>query len=165
MTSVSIIPIEQGTARLRMLEAADLVTTLEWRNHPESRRWFLSTDLVTLESHENWFAGYLGRDDDYLFIVEDQGTPVAQVSLYRIRWDRGEAEFGRLLVAPAERGRGLSHLVTALCLRAAEQLGLGRLRLEVKVDNVRAIRGYERAGFRAAEGVSGDVLPMELHVT
>jgi RimJ/RimL family protein N-acetyltransferase len=60
----------------------------------------------------------------------------------------GAAEFGRLLVDPAARGAGLSHRAIGLCLRIADEaIGLDHLYLEVKPDNERAIRAYERAGF------------------
>jgi RimJ/RimL family protein N-acetyltransferase len=162
MTAGTIAPLVDADVSLRMLESTDLPATLAWRNHADSRAWFHSTDPITETQHRDWFARYLERDDDYVFVLDAGGVPVAQVSLYDIA--DGSAEFGRLLVDPAARGRGLSHRAIALCLRVADEvLLLERVHLEVKRDNVRAIRGYEVAGFRADDTRTGthDSLVME----
>ncbi len=139
-------PISDGDAVLRMLTADDLPLTRAWRNHPDSRRWFLSTDEIGPEQHRAWFESYLTRDDDYVFIVELDGVPCAQVALSDVA--DGAAEFGRLLVDPERRGEGLAHRATSLCLRAAvERLGLRDITLEVRHDNAPAVRAHERAGF------------------
>ena len=156
MTSAGIHPVVKGDAILRMLTEADLSRTLDWRNHPESRRWFLSTDVITPEQHRAWFEKYLLREDDWVFIIDVATVPRAQVSLYEI--DGDSAEFGRLLVDPSARGQGLAHEATLMCLSAArDRLGLQRLTLQVRHDNAPALRVYERAGFtqsgRAAEGI------------
>lgn len=154
MTAASPAPIVDGDATLRMLTAEDLPVTLAWRNHPESRVWFHSTAEISGEQHAEWFRRYLERDDDHVFVLEIAGAPVAQVSLYDVRG--GTAEFGRLLVDPALRGRGISHRAIRLCLRFADEvLGLRELRLEVKSDNARAVRAYEVAGFRVDEAREG----------
>lgn len=154
MTRRGLPTITEGGLTLRPLRAEDLALTRAWRNHADSRRWFNSTDEVTEEGHLAWFQSYLERHNDFVFITEADGTPIAQSALYDIA--DGEAEFGRLLVSPDARGRGYAHAVTALTLRCAdEQLGLERVRLEVKPDNVRAIAAYVRAGFTVAEGLEG----------
>jgi RimJ/RimL family protein N-acetyltransferase len=157
MTSAAIDPLVDDDAILRMLALSDLPSTLAWRNHDESRRWFHSTDTISEDQHRAWFDRYLARDDDYVFVVDVAGVPVAQTAVYDIAG--GSAEFGRLLVDPNRRGRGLSHRAITLSLRAADELlGLDHLYLEVKPDNTRAIRGYRAAGFavdRAREGAGG----------
>jgi diamine N-acetyltransferase len=154
MTAEVLSPIVDGDAELRVLTAADLPLTLDWRNHPDSRPWFHSTAPITPDQHAAWFARYLERADDYVFVIEVAGEPVAQVALYDVA--DGTAEFGRLLVNPQARGRGISHRATQLCLRVADEvLGLTQTHLEVKRDNVRAIRAYEAAGFEAVEDADG----------
>lgn len=146
MTKAVVFPIVEGETTIRPLEQADLPLTLAWRNHPESRAWFHSTELIAPKQHEAWFDKYIDRLDDFAFIVEITGEPVAQVALYDIA--DGSAEFGRLLVDPDARGRGISHIATRLCLRIADEvLMLDEVHLEVKRKNARAIVAYERAGF------------------
>ncbi|MBX3193959.1 MAG: GNAT family N-acetyltransferase [Microbacteriaceae bacterium] len=150
MTSASLAPVAGDRGVLRMLGEADLPLTLAWRNHPDSREWFHSSAVIAPEQHEAWYRGYLERDDDYVFVMEADGRPVAQAALYDI--GSGSAEFGRLLVDPAARGAGHSHRVIALVLRVADEvMGLDELRLEVKTANARAIGAYERAGFSTVD--------------
>jgi RimJ/RimL family protein N-acetyltransferase len=100
-----------------------------------------------------------------MFILEASGRAAAQVSLYDAAG--GSAEFGRLLVDPAQRGRGLSHRAIALCLHIADDvLRLAEVHLEVKGDNLRAIRAYEAAGFihdEARSGVGGSLVMTRNH--
>jgi len=146
MKPQAVEPVVSDGFTLRTLAERDLPTTLEWRNHPDSRVWFLTTQEVSWETHQAWFAKYLDKVDDVVFVVDNGQEIVAQVALYDIA--DGHAEFGRLLVAPGARGLGLSHIAIDLCMRVAdEQLGLESVVLEVRDDNHRAIAGYERAGF------------------
>lgn len=165
MTSAVIDPLVGDGAVLRMLAPSDLASTLAWRNHDASRIWFHSTDPISEETHRAWFARYLENADDYVFILEVAGTPVAQAALYGIA--DGTAEFGRLLVDPDARGLGYSRRAIAMCLQAADDvLGLDHLHLEVKPDNVRAIRGYQAAGFTrdgAREGADGSIVMVRSH--
>lgn len=154
MTKAVVAPLVDGETTIRPLERHDLPLTLAWRNHPESRAWFHSTELIAPEQHEAWFGKYCDRLDDFVFIVEISREPVAQVALYDIA--DGRAEFGRLLVDPGARGRGISHIATGLCLRIADEaLMLDEVHLEVKRDNSRAIVAYERAGFVVDPDTSG----------
>lgn len=149
MKSLTIPPLVEGAAILRALRKDDLALTMAWRNHPASRQWFHSDSEIAWDDHVAWFERYLERDDDYVFILTIDEIPVAQVSLYDIA--AGDAEFGRLLVDPDARGRGIGGLASRLCLQVADELmNLKSLRLEVKEDNQTAIRIYRELGFSDA---------------
>ena len=65
-------PLQAGRVRLRLLEEQDLPRTLAWRNQDHIRRWFFFSERLTLEQHAGWFARYQQRDDDFVFIIEEQ---------------------------------------------------------------------------------------------
>jgi diamine N-acetyltransferase len=159
-----ITPLEHGRVRLRLLEEGDLPLTLSWRNDDDNRRWFFTTDPIALDVHRRWFAQYRDRDDDFVFVIEETETlkrPVGQLSLYRIEWNTGRAEFGRLLIGdPEAKGLGLAQLATA-CLtdEALDRWGLRELRCECRTINTRAIAVCAACGFVAQEPVDG-VTPM-----
>ena len=160
MTNRSIPPLHEGEATLRALTLEDLPHTLAWRNHPDSRVWFHSTETIEPEQHGKWFEQYLLRDDDYVFVVEVAGEARAQAALH-LTYEG--AEFGRLLVDPLFRGLGLTHLTIRLCVRAAREVfEIPRLMLEVKHDNLAARRAYERAGFAEVRRDADGVVQMEL---
>lgn len=163
-----VVPaIEGARVRLRPLTQDDLRQTLAWRNRDENRRWFLHADPLTWEQHERWFRGYIERDDDFVFIIEDAGAAdraIGQVALYRLDWGAGTAEFGRLLIGgPEGRGRGLGREATeALVAFGFENWGLQRIDLEVLKDNDRAIQIYRHLGFEEARGPEG---PLRMTLT
>ncbi len=147
-----IPPLQAGRVRLRLLEEQDLPRTLAWRNQDHVRRWFLSSERITLPQHTGWFARYRQRDDDFVFIIEEANgelRPIGQVAIYNVDWPGGTAEFGRLMIGEADAaGRGLAREATAAVVALAlDQLGLQEVYLEVLPANVRAIRIYEACGF------------------
>ena len=163
-------PLVNGRVRLRLLEEADLPMTLAWRNQDHIRKWFLHSDLISVEQHREWYAQYKGRDDDFVFIIEETESlkrPVGQVALYRIDWQAGRAEFGRLIVAGEDaRGLGLARLATArLVAEAHGALGLADVYLTVLENNHAALRVYEACGFHVTGRSEGAVHMSAAHAT
>ncbi len=146
-----LAPLQAGRVRLRLLEEHDLPRTLAWRNQDRVRCWFFSSERLTHEQHSDWFARYQQRDDDFVFIIEEQSSrrPIGQVAIYHVDWVSGTAEFGRLMIGePDATGRGLAREATAAATALAlGQLGLQEIYLEVVPSNVRAIKVYEACGF------------------
>jgi diamine N-acetyltransferase len=153
MSKQCIPPLEKGAVRLRLLERTDLEMTLSWRN--ENRRWFLNSDLLSIDRHRSWFEQYLARSDDYVFIIEwlsERAEPVGQISLYSIDWQEQKAEFGRLLVGEPARQKGIAKKATEILLEYAfDTLGIKTIHLEVLHNNVPAISLYEKCGFVRTE--------------
>jgi RimJ/RimL family protein N-acetyltransferase len=160
----SIAPLVNGRVRLRLLQESDLPLTLAWRNDDENRRWFFSTDVIAPEQHRQWFDQYRDRDDDFVFVIEETDSlkrPVGQLSLYRIEWESGRAEFGRLLIGDRDaRGLGLAQIATATLVDdVLARWGLREIRCECRTVNTRAIAVCAAVGFVAQEPI-GDVTPM-----
>lgn len=149
-----IAPLVGERVRLRLLEAADLPITLAWRNQDHIRRWFIHSEVIGAEEHRRWYEGYLPRDDDFLFVIEEVrsgGRPVGQASLYNIDRERGRAEFGRLLIGEPTAARGLAREAVELLLDYAfSELTLREIVLQVYAANEAAIALYRSCGFRDA---------------
>jgi len=144
----TITPFGNGLVRLRLIGEDDLETTLSWRNRDEVRIWFKTSSLLSLEQHRTWYQRYAEKDDDFLFIVEFNGKPIGQASVYGINWESGSAEIGRFLVAPGEEGKGyISQACGELVRYCFDSFGLSYLFLEVMESNEKAIRAYLRNGF------------------
>ena len=93
------------------------------------------------------------RDDDFVFVIEETDVlrrPVGQVSLYRVDWPGGRAEYGRLMIGEEEaRGLGLARRVTQILIdHAFGPMGLRELYLECLSDNDRALAVYADTGFK-----------------
>ena len=72
---------------------------------------------------------------------------------------RDGVEVEALYVERAWRGTGLAEALLAAALSWAEDLGQPVVQLYVTASNERAIRFYERQGFRAVQGIMRKALP------
>jgi diamine N-acetyltransferase len=144
----SIQAFGNAQVQLRLLAETDLGLTRTWRNREDVRVWFKNSSLISAEQHRAWYLRYATRDDDLVFVVEADGRPVGQASVYNINRAEGTAEIGRFVVAPEAKGRGFIGLACSELLRfCGEALNLRHVFLEVKEGNARAIKIYERNGF------------------
>ena len=162
MSKRPIAPLHGPGTVLRLLTQADLPRTLAWRNHERVRPAFITSSVISEETHRAWFDAYAERDDDYVFLIEARalGRPVGQVSLYEIDWRARTATFGRLLIGDDDAlGRGLASEATRLVIDLAGSLGLREIRLDVFLANRRASALYRNHGFEPY-GARGDLITM-----
>jgi diamine N-acetyltransferase len=140
--------------RLRAIEREDIPTFLRWFNDPEVRHGLLMFAPMGRAEEERWFEGRLNHADDYLFAVEarlDDGSwlHIGNVGLHRIDWKSRNCIFGIALGEKAQWGHGYGTDATRTMLRFGfAELNLHRIELEVFDFNRRAMRVYEKAGFR-----------------
>lgn len=155
-------PREIGTPGLRLREVtlADSENLYRWRMDPSSRPMFRSTEIVPFEAHEKLMARYfLPENGDHWFVIEAEGRPVGAICLFAPSPDGSEAEWGRLVVAPHERGNGYARRALELLIEHARRCGLRRLRCEVVAGNAPAEAIYSELGFAevARDEVDGRV--------
>lgn len=150
-----IPPLHSQRLKLRYLEEGDLDDTLRWRNRPEVRCQFFYDQVISEESHREWFGGYLAKRDDLIFMCEEieTGNRIAQTALYNIDIERNRAEFGRFLLSDREQGsKGWGTEAMALtCELGFGHLGFDHIDLEVKQENKPAIHIYQKLGFLMTE--------------
>lgn len=89
-------------------------------------------------------AHAIARDRSLLW--RDDAGAIIGLGVLAVRGERGWV--GGFGLAPNWRGRGLSGTLISALLDRARGVGLRRVQLEVVTTNTRAIRTYERAGFR-----------------
>jgi SAM-dependent methyltransferase len=66
-----IDPIRRPRLQLRLLDSADLLTTLAWCNQDRVRRWFVHTQPPTRQKHRSRFVNALQRVDDRLLVIQE----------------------------------------------------------------------------------------------
>ena len=133
--------LQGSRIKLRPLDRSDLPLTLEWRNQEHVRSKFVSTAIIEPANHEQWFEGYLNRDDDLLFVLETLSPSVrsiGQVGLYSIDHDTRSCEIGRVIIGERDNERQgyASEAYAILIAFAREQLHLGEIRAVVREDHV-----------------------------
>ena len=119
---------------LRPARAGDIAGLIELENA------LFSTDRISPRS----FRRLLGSTSAELVVAERAGELIGYaVALFRS--NSHTARLYSIAVRPDAKGTGVA-LLSEVELRARRR-GAGRLRLEVRRDNARAISLYERAGF------------------
>lgn len=122
-----------------------------WANDAEVNR---GIGLGWPEPMERTVAAYDERvraPDEVWFTVIERATGRAAglVWLYEVAARQRRAALGIMLGSEADRGRGLGTEAVRLTLAYAfDGLGLSNVMLTVYPHNTRAIRAYEKAGFR-----------------
>ena len=161
---------------LRPAERADLPLFVRWFADAETTRHLALRAPFSLAMEERWFDGMVERQgrSDYHFVacLVDDGRPIGTAGLHGLDLENGKAEFGISIGERDTWNRGYgTEALKAICDFGFGALRLERIELQVYEDNARAIRSYEKAGFRHegrlrhahfGEGRHLDVLVMSL---
>jgi len=139
--------------RLRAIEREDIPTFVRWFNDPEVKDFILMHRPMSLADEERWFESLADRKDEFIFAVEalidERWVHIGNVGLHDVDWKNSHAMFGIALGEKHYWGQGYGTQATKTMLRYAfQELNLHRVELEVFAYNPRAIRCYEKAGFR-----------------
>lgn len=140
---------------LRGPELSDAPHLQTWVNDPETRRFLLVRPPQTLDMEEAFIASITTSDKDLvLLIVRTEGDlPLGVLGLHAIDWRNRHAQLGINLGVAECRGQGYGTEAIRLLLdHAFGTLNLNRIALHCHAYNERALRCYEKLGFRR-EGV------------
>lgn len=136
---------------LRAIESEDAENIVSWRNLEDVSSEMFSLRGPTMDEHQKWFRCYkenLNRHE-FMIIVLDTGEAIGTVGLSDINPFHRKAEYGILIGAQSQRGKGYAREATELILNYAfNTLRLQKVSLRVFSDNYKAIRLYESAGFQ-----------------
>ena len=133
------------------------------RDSPEA--FATSYESALERNEESWIAQAdtsAEGDDRATFLVLTNEEPVGMAAVYRDAEDDATGELIQMWVSPAYRGSSLAtDLLQHVFTWAAEQ-GSETIRAEVTDGNTRALRFYERQGFRRITAEDGVVLAIEI---
>lgn len=160
--------------RLRAVEKDDLPTFLKWINDPEVKKWLGIYLPLSMADEEEWYAGVRSQPPDERNLVIEIRQPIALSNLpgaEEIQPDDegGEAEwrmiggcgffnldrrnrcseFGIMIGDKHSWNQGYgTEAVRMLVQHGFNTLNLNRIYLRVLDNNSRAIRTYEKVGFK-----------------
>lgn len=113
----------------------------EWRNDPVTRQMSRTTDAISWEDHQAWYAGAHGR----IVIASVDGVPASVMRFDRIGPRHAEININ---LNPAMRGKGLgAPILISGCMYAFDNLRFDKIRAEIKPDNLPSINIFEMAAF------------------
>lgn len=126
---------------------------VEWLNDWEVIR-YLAPGVpmpMNLEDETEWFQRHRGDKTSTIFAILalPEKQLIGNCGLHELDWKNRMAVFGIFVGDKNYWGKGYGTDATRTLLRFAfQELGLNRVELEVYDFNPRAIRAYEKAGFR-----------------
>lgn len=131
---------------LRPATLEDIEDLRVWKN--ANKQWFFFKGDITVGQQQEWFKGYLSRDDEALFIVEHEGVKAGTLG---VRFpDAERADIFNVIAAPGMAGKGLMKAaLTMLCTHVAAKKtkNIGCLVLKGNP----AAKFYESCGFKKTE--------------
>jgi aminoglycoside 6'-N-acetyltransferase len=140
-------PARLGGAQvvLRPLALDDLARVTAIQAEPEVARWWGPPDEAELRRQAE------GRTDDKALVIETAGELVGLIQYY----EEDDPDFRHaaidLFLAGSAQGRGLGpDAIRTLARHLIAERGHHRLTIDPTVDNMPAIRAYEKVGFRPA---------------
>lgn len=147
---------------LREIDRSDVPVIHSWR----SDRSVVDTLTgafrhVNITADEQWFDRYMASRSNQVrlaIVLRESHQMIGVAYLLGIDWVHRSAEFGLMIGAPEQWGKGYGTTATRLAVdHAFDDLNLNRVQLEVLEDNAGAIKVYERCGF-VREGVLRDAV-------
>ena len=142
----------RGTkTRLRALERDDLPHFVEWVNDPEVRRFLSIRYPLSMTEEEKWWERFLTQQNDHIWAIEtEDGIYIGNIGLHGVERENRRAGMGIMIGNKTYWGQGYGTDATLAALGwAFDYLNLNRVYLTVYAYNERAIRCYEKCGFRA----------------
>jgi len=150
---------------IRKLKVSDGEISWKWRNDPEvwkltGRKWF---GVVDEKTEKDWIREVIKRENESRFAicvgVDEQY--IGNVQLTNI--ENGEAEFHIFIGEKSFWGKGIGNKATKLIVDYGfNQMGLSKIYLFVKEENIPAIRAYNNCGFKISSRNVEGTLKMEV---
>lgn len=107
--------------------------------------------LISDKEVDKYFQAILNGKDDYNFIILADGKIIGHISLAKRR--NGWRETQIVIGEKEYWGKGIGQKAIKLLIRKAKKDGISKIYLEVRQNNLRAIRSYEQCGFRKVKTV------------
>jgi RimJ/RimL family protein N-acetyltransferase len=143
--------------RLRGYRKDDIDLKLSYINDPEVLR-FLESGIpypITLNEENKWFEAKSAFKDSYKFAIEaiDCGLYIGECGINSIDWKNSVASVVIFIGNKAYRGKGCgTEAMQILHSFIFNQININKVRLNVYSFNERAIKSYDKCGFKK-EGV------------
>lgn len=131
---------------IRRAAPEDCDSVYEWRNAEETRRYIFNTDVITLDSHRDWYNRTLSNPSRILLIGERDHKPVGV-----LRYDiSGSEALISVYLVPGTQGQGVgSQLI--YCGSTWIRENYPQLRVvnaEIFRENIASLRAFESAGYK-----------------
>ncbi|MEO8381999.1 MAG: GNAT family N-acetyltransferase [Acidobacteriota bacterium] len=135
--------VPSDAAALAEIARRTFVDTFAAANRPEDIEEFVARTYGEAQQRRE-----IENPDGVTLLVDEQGSFLAFAQLRRAPTEHGEVEIARFYVDRAHHGAGLARSLMDAAIEVGRELGAERIWLGVWEHNPRAIRFYEKGGFR-----------------
>ena len=132
--------------KLTKAEITDINDIFEWRNHPDIRKNFFDSEVITWNDHERWFNKKLKDQDTTIYIAY-----YIENKIGTIRFEANETVIKTsIMLNPLFLGKGLGSKVIKLGVERfiMEKKPDMQIIAEIKKDNFTSIKAFTKAGFK-----------------
>lgn len=131
-----------------ILDRQTLETIRNLRNNPEVRKWMYSDEIITKQEHRNFINSLRKDKKNFYFIVMKDRNIIGVISIKRLDLRNRNGYLG-IYSNPNLKMKNQGMMLGKVLLKLAfEILKLHTLKLEVLENNERAIKLYEKLGFK-----------------
>lgn len=138
---------------IRPMICDDLRQVLNWRNHPDVRRYMYTQHEISFDEHTRWFERAILDDSRHLLMFEIDDVPQGFINIHEVA-PGGIADWGFYVSPDAKKGTG-RQLGQAALQHAFSKLGLHKICGQAIAFNKRSIKFHLNQGFRQ-EGILRD---------
>ena len=151
--------------KIRRLKVSDGEISWKWRNDPEvwkltGRKW---SGKINEQTEKDWIKEVIKRENEARFAicVGDDEQYIGNVQLTNI--ENGQAEFHIFIGEKSFWGKGIGNEATRLMVDYGfNQMGLSKIYLFVREENIPAIKAYKNCGFKIVSRKMEGALKMEV---
>ena len=131
---------------LTKAKITDINDIFEWRNHPDIRKNFFDSEVITWNDHEKWFNKKLKDQDTTIYVAYHIENKIGS-----IRFEANESVIKTsVMLNPLFLGKGLGLQVIKMGIEKfiKEKKPSKSLIAEIKKNNVASIKTFQKAGFK-----------------
>jgi RimJ/RimL family protein N-acetyltransferase len=136
--------------RLRAIERSDIPPFVHWLNDPEVTQYLAMYMPMSQAQEERWFEAQLEQRDGFILGIETfDGKLIGNLGLINVDWKNSQALLGIVIGEKEYWNHGYgADAIMALLGFAFKQMNLHRVHLATYEYNERAIKCYQKCGFR-----------------
>lgn len=128
------------------LELREKEMILEWRNHPEIRKWMYNEYEIKLEEHLSFIESLKSRKDKLYFLVKKENEFIGVIDFLDL--DKKEIFYG-IYSNPNSKILGVGRVLNEVSINFAfNVLKVSKLKLEVFKDNIQVINLHKKYKFK-----------------
>jgi UDP-2,4-diacetamido-2,4,6-trideoxy-beta-L-altropyranose hydrolase len=140
-----LIHEQNAPITIRPATMGDASLIWRWSNDPVTRNNSFNKKPILWSEHVDWYQKKLNSKDCRIWLLEQNGIPVAQIRYDRLDHNRAQISY---MVDPDQRAKGFgTKILQMTSLLACEELAVTILEGEMFAHNTGSIKAFEKAGF------------------